>query len=496
MNATTLARSPAAAEGAPPSGWRRWRSAFAGAWQADWRERRRDWRVWLVLGIGLALAVCAALLTALDVRDTLAARAQAQQGEQRRWLNQGKKNPHSAAHYGVYVFKPLSPLAALDPGVEHYVGSSVWLEAHKQNEFVYRPANDEPGMARQFALSPALVLQVLTPMALIFLGFGMFAAERESGTLGNLRINAAPLGAIALARGAVLLCLGLVMALPACAAVAALQWGVDGGAPFSDGGTRALLFGAAALLYLCTWCALITAVSAWMPGTRTSLAVLIALWAGAALVLPRVALELAQAAAPLPSMQSFREQMDGALGMPDDPAEAERHKQAILREYGVGDVRDLPLNWAGISLRRGEEHGNRVFDAHYGRLFGAMQGQSDAAAWAGWLSPTVALAALSGAAAASDTAHHIQFVRAAEAQRRVIQDVLNEAITRHPEHDGKKFDGDQSLWKQVPPFRFAFAPLAWGGALRHSALALLALFGASLLWSVLAVRRLRYGSIR
>lgn len=499
LNAITSTRSPAGFEAASLSGWRRWRGACAGAWQADWRERRRDWRVWLVLGIGLALALCAALLATLELRATLDARSQARQGEQRRWLNQGKKNPHSAAHYGVYVFKPLSALAALDPGVEHYVGSSVWLEAHKQNEFVYRPANDEPGLARQFALNPAFVMQVLAPMALIFLGFGMFAAERENGTLGSLRINAAPLGALALARAAVLFCLALVMVLPACAAAAAisaLHWSAAAHNPFSDAGLRALLFGAAYLVYLCTWCALIAGVSALAPTTRASLAALLALWACCTLVLPRVALELAQEAAPLPSMQSFREQMEGALGMPDDPLEAERHKQAILREYGVADVRQLPLNWAGISLQRGEEHGNRIFDRHYGSLFGAMERQSEAAAWAGWLSPTVALAALSGAAAGSDTAHHIQFIRGAEAQRRAIQQVLNQAITRHPEHGGKKVEGDQALWNTVPPLHFMFAPLGPSTLLLRSALALLALCGASILFSALGLRRLRFGSVR
>ena len=55
---------------------------------------------------------------------------------------QPKKNPHSAAHYGVYAFKPKSPLALVDTGIDPYMGVAVWLEAHKQNEFKYRPAQD------------------------------------------------------------------------------------------------------------------------------------------------------------------------------------------------------------------------------------------------------------------------------------------------------------------------------------------------------------------
>lgn len=496
LNATTSARWPAVPDAPEPSSRRRWWRACHGAWQADWRERRRDWRVWLVVGLGLALALCAALLASLELRTTLAERASAARAEQQRWQQQGKKYPHSAAHYGVYVFKPLPLLAALDPGVEHYVGSSVWLEAHKQNEMVYRPVNDEPGASRQFRLAPAFVLQVLAPMAMIFLGFGMFAGERERGTLAALRINAAPLGALALARGAVLLCLALAMVLPACLAVAALKWLLDAPAPFHDGALRAALFALGYLAYLCTWAALIAAVSALAPTLRASLAALIGLWAAVALVLPRAAVELSQLAAPLPTMQQFREQLDGALGMPDDPAEAERHKQELLREYKVADVRDLPVNWAGISLQRGEAHGDRIFDRHYGRLFDAMRRQGDAAALAGWLSPAVAVAGLSSAAAGSDTGHHLQFIDGAERQRRAIQTVLNEAIARHPERNGVRYDGDQALWDSVPPFRFAYAPLALPALSIQHILPLLAQLCASLALCLYGMRRLRRGSIR
>jgi ABC-2 type transport system permease protein len=475
---------------------RRWLRACAGAWQADWRERRRDWRVWLVIGVGLALAACAALLSSLELRATLDARADAQQAEQQRWSQQGKKYPHAAAHYGVYVFKPLSALAALDPGIEHYVGASVWLEAHKQNELVYRPANDDPGVNRQFRLNPAFVLQVLAPMAMIFLGFGMFAAERERGTLAALRINAAPLSALACARGTVLLCLAMTLALPACVAVGVLEWTLDNRSPFSDGAPRAVLFALGYLVYLATWAALVAGVSAWSSTLRGSLAALIGLWALTSMVIPRAAVELAQLAAPLPSMQQFRAGLDGALGMPDDPEQAKRDQEQLLRAYGVGDVKDLPVNWAGISLQHGETHGDHIFDAHYGRLFDAMRRQSAAAALAGWLSPSAAVAGLSSAAAGSDTDHHIQFIHGAEQQRRAIQLVMNQAITEHREVNGERHDGDSALWNKVPPFRFAFDALEMGGVLSRHLLPLVALLLASLALCATGLRHLRNGNLR
>ena len=477
----------------PTSPASRWWSAFAGAFTADWRERRRDWRVALVLGLGVALAVVAALASALSLVDTLQARAASQQAEQQRWLNQGKKNPHSAAHYGVYVFKPLSSLAALDPGVERFVGSSVWLEAHKQNDFIHRPAADQSGISRQFTLSPALVLQVLAPLAIVFLGFGSFAREREQGLVGTLRLTGAPLSAVAAARGALLLLLSLALALPAVVAVLGVEAALVGSSPFVDGPWRAVLMAFGTLLYLAAWTALVLAASAASATLRTSLALLLAFWAATALVLPRLASEWSAAAAPLPSMQAFRAALDQELGEPHDPIEEARFKAALLKQYGVTDEKQLPVNWSGISLQRGEEHGDQIFDKHYGALFAAMQRQSDATAKAGWLSPTLALAGLSGAAAASDHVHHVQFVDAAEQQRRAIQKVMNDAIAATP--NGTRVDGDQSLWQRVPRFDFKFAPLTAGTVAQHL-LPLLAVLAAGLALCALALRRLGRGALR
>ena len=489
-NATTSARWPKPLDHAEPAVAGHWRAAFVGAWLADWRERWRDWRVWLVLGLGAALAATAAGLTALELQDRLTARQAAQQSEQQRWLNQGKKYPHSAAHYGVYAFKPLSPLAAVDPGVERYVGSGVWLEAHKQNEFVYRPANDEPGASRQVQLTPAFVLQVLAPLALVFLGFASFAGERERGMLATLRISAAPMTAVASARSAVLWCLGLLIALPAGAAAALVQWRLDAASPFTDTAVRVLVFGGGYALYLAFWALLVVAVSALAGTLLRSLAVGIGLWAALTLVMPRAAVEAAQAAAPLPSVQAFRQAMEQALGEPHDPVEEARQKAAILEQHGVSDVKQLPINWAGLSLQRGEERGDAIFDAHYGRVYAAMAAQSRAIGLWSWLSPTVAVAGLSAAAAGSDTAHHVQFIDGAEAQRRRIQVLMNGFITANPERDGQRVDADGALWAQVPAFNFVFAPLVRSGALASNLLPLGVLFSLCAVLCAYAARRL------
>ena len=102
-------------------------------------EMTRDGRFRVAGSIILLL-----LLTALGLgwrwhADVNAAHQTAIAQERRSGSRRVKKSPHSAAHYGVYAFKPTGWLAFFDPGTEAYIGVTVWLEAHKQNSVPLPP---------------------------------------------------------------------------------------------------------------------------------------------------------------------------------------------------------------------------------------------------------------------------------------------------------------------------------------------------------------------
>src|SRR5687768_4324815 len=77
-----------------------------------------------------------------------AIRNDASEATYQQWLEQGAKNPHSAAHYGFYAYKPVSPLAIIDKGLDDYLGNAVWLEAHNQNEVTSRQITDRLSLSR------------------------------------------------------------------------------------------------------------------------------------------------------------------------------------------------------------------------------------------------------------------------------------------------------------------------------------------------------------
>jgi ABC-2 type transport system permease protein len=468
-----------------------WLTAFVAALTAEafryWRDSRARW----VLALGMVLGVVSAWTTTIEVQHTMRERAVAMQAEHSRWLQQGKKYAHSAAHYGVYVWKPVSALSVIHPGIERYVGSTVWLEAHKQNEFIHRPANDAEGATRQMPLSTALLLHVLAPLAMVLLGFEVFAADREKGRLRALRMSGAPMAAIGAGRVVVLWLLGLLLALPAVIALVIVALATSDAQPFEDAAMRSSAMLIVNAVYLALWALVITTVSAIAKTGRMSLALLMALWLLWCVILPRTAVELADESQPLPSAQVFREKLANALGEPHDPVEEARVKAAILAQYGVSDVKDMPVNWAGINLQRGEDRGDKVFDAHYGALFAAFTAQSQFIARAAWLSPTVAVAGVASAAAASDMEHHIHFTQAAEAHRRMIQRKMNDYITANPERNGQRVDADAALWRAIPRFdyRFAALPAAKWWALFLPLLASMAVAGASFVWAMRHLQR-------
>lgn len=149
-------------------------------------EMVRDGRFRFAGGMVFLLLSCALLLGWQHYREVSAQQQAAQLATRHQWLNQGKKNPHSAAHYGIYAFKPKIPLSLLDRGTDPYTGVAVWLEAHKQNQFQYRPAQDATAVQRFGELSGAMVLQVLVPLLIVLLAFSSLAGEREAGTLRQL----------------------------------------------------------------------------------------------------------------------------------------------------------------------------------------------------------------------------------------------------------------------------------------------------------------------
>jgi ABC-2 type transport system permease protein len=445
----------------------------------EFTEMLRDGRFRWAASIVLALLAIALLAGAYYQRELVAQQHAAQAAEQARWYAQEPKNPHAAAHYGLYAFKLRLAPAFLDPGVEPYTGVAVWLEAHKQNEMLYRPGEDATLAQRFGELTVALILQVVLPLVVILLAFNAFAGERERGTLRQLLSLGLRPRDLVLGKTLGLGCALSLMAAPAVVLGAAtlVLTGPAEGAP------RFALLALVYLLYIGIFMLLALAVSARAPSSRFALVVLIGFWGLNCLLAPRVVSDLAAALYPLPEPISFKTRMQQALA---DPAAAsamlKERTAALMKEYAATRTEQLPVNLAGLSLQVGEEHGYEVFDRFYGELFAPMEAQNRVLQRSAALFPMLGVQTISMGLAGTDLAQHRDFIRAAEAHRRAEIKIINDDILVHPVKAGEIHDGDHELWAKVP--RFDYEPPTLGWVLREhvTALALLVAWFLGAAW--------------
>ncbi|MDC7807137.1 DUF3526 domain-containing protein [Luteimonas sp BLCC-B24] len=400
-----------------------------------WRDRRLIWVSALVVLVMLtSLATAHVRFSQLDADRTAAAIEAA-----RIWNSQGPTNPHGAAHFGRDVYAPVSPLAALDPGLTDQLGVSVRLEGHSQNPARDRPTESAAAASRFGGFSAAWALKVLAPLVIILAGFPTFAGERRQELLMQELAAGTPsrtlMGGQLLALGS--FAFGLVAVFTTAGfALLALR----GGAAHDYAG--ALVIGAAFFAYLMVFVGLTLAASAHFRTPGGALVALLCAWAFITLIAPRLAPALAEQRYPTPSAPAFEkavteETRNGVSG--HDPADQrlDALREATLRRYGVDRVEDLPVNFAGIALEFGERTSTEAYNRHYARLYERYAGQARVQRAFALLAPERAVAPLSMAFAGTDTDAHLVFLRQAETYRYDLIQTLNADVARHPpEGDG------------------------------------------------------------
>lgn len=424
-----------------------------------WREGRLPVVLLLVGALGLLAATLSIQRAAGSERDRIAAEA----ADRDTFANQGARNPHSVAHFSRFAFRPMGPLATLDPGIGPYAGVAIWMEAHYQDPANLRAAEDRVELGRLADLSPAWLLQVLVPLLVIALGFDALAGERERGTFPLLLGGGATARTLLIGKAVAMgLVFGAPLLLLALAQLPAAIGRVEG---TTDLLLRLSIWVLAHALYLGAWIAVALAVSLRMARARSALVLLLAAWTLATLIAPRLAVAVAEAAARVPAAGEFssaiyRDLRDGLDG--HDPADRRREafRQQVLAQYGVERVEDLPVSFAGLALQEGERYGHLVFDRHFGALTDAYREQERWRRIGALAGPLPALQQVSMAAAGTDVSHHVDFMAQAEAQRRIIVRTLDEDLIRNGAGQDMAYLADRSLWERIPEFDYVLPGMA------------------------------------
>lgn len=421
------------------------------------RELFREGRVRIALIIVLILLGMAVWISARHYQTINEQYKVAKMTERDIWDNQGEKNPHSAAHYGTYAFKPKHPLSLVDQGVDKYTGTSIFLEAHARNEAQFSAAADQTGLARFGDLTPDFILLFIIPLLIILLGYNSFTKEREMGTLTLLKSQGVSSTKWIWGKWLALLTpifsITFVLFLVAGLVLSNLKdFGI-----FSWSTLVVMLL--VYLVFYTVFINIVLIISAKVKKSGISLVLGLSIWITACLLTPKMATNIAQAKHPYPTAQEFAEAVKtdkekGLDGHNPWNEEAQELEREVLAEYGVDSLSQLPFNFDGYIMQKGEEHQAEVYFKHYRHLKTQYEKQTQVYRTLAVLSPFLPTRFLSMSLANTDYGAHWHFNDAAEKYRVATQKFLNDHFAESTQYGDWGWKADASYWKELPTFDY------------------------------------------
>ncbi|RZL17530.1 MAG: MarR family transcriptional regulator [Pedobacter sp.] len=204
------------------------------------------------------------------------------------WLAKPDKHPHRMAHYGYLAFREKHELSFFDFGIESFAGVSIFLEAHKQNTLNFSEAGFSNGMLRFGEISVAMVLQLLVPLLIFFLGYNSISEERETGTLKILLCQNVSWKKLMWGKtlGIIGVCLSIFIPLILLTILlwASLsEWKIS-----ADSALRLMVLVVCYAIYFFIIAALTVLVSAFNRSSRNALTTLLACWILFMVIMPRI----------------------------------------------------------------------------------------------------------------------------------------------------------------------------------------------------------------
>lgn len=436
-----------------------------------WSVAKDEWRYWFrsklaisVLVIGVILTFSSVLVTAFKMHELSHNRQAMQNTSEQTFMDQPDKHPHRMVHYGHYAFRTPSPLSMLDPGVDAHTGNSIFLEGHRQNSAMFAEQKQGTGLTTLGNLSPAFIVQVLAPLLLILIGYSAVSRERESQTLSFMVAQGTSIYTLILGKGLALLSVVFLIVFPlSLSGVFAI---FQGESPWV---VMSFLF--AYTLYLSVWALLVLLFSTALSKNSESFTALTFVWILLCIAMPRIASTTAAVSVPAAGkletdfavIAELRKLGDGHNA--NDPAFAQL-KQSLLQQYNVDSVEALPINFRGLVASNSEAELTEVLNQFSEQRMQQELQQSQISRYFGWLSPKVAIQALSMISAGTSIETHHRFIRETEELRFRFVQSLNKVhveqlnyiddINRNNGEEGwKKARVSAENWQMIEGFTFS-----------------------------------------
>lgn len=433
------------------------------------KELIRDGRFKMVLSITLVLLVVATITGVNQYKKNNQQYLESVSKERNIWETQGAKNPHSAAHYGTYAFKPKFALSFFDYGVTMYTGNAIFLEAHNRHEALFSEASDQTSLARFGTLSINFVLIYLVPLIIILIGYNSYTKELEHNTFTLLKSQGVHPVKLALGKW-------LATYIPVFALVIVIFFSVGvvlsslENLEFFSWSSLFALFLSYSFYYLIVTTITIL-VSMWSKSSGMSLVGSLVLWIVFSFIAPKVATNIANTNHPYPSKLEFNariaeDKKNGLDGHNPWNEAAKKLEQETLKKYGVDSLSQLPFNYTGYRMQKGEEHEAKIYEKHYNILSEIAVNQNETYKNLSFISPFIPVRFLSMDMTHTSDNLHRKFTQAAEKYRIKKQQFLNYDIKDNAKVGQRDYKMSAEKFKKLP--KFSFTPPALSQILKEN----------------------------
>ena len=421
----------------------------------EWKRLLRN-RMFIDLTIFFALSLV--IVVSFGVNQNLNQeeyRSKAQKHVRNQWDNLEAMNPHRAAHYGSYAFKPINILNSMDGGVNDITGNVLKLEGHVQNEIVYSEASQSLTISKFGKLKSSLLLQYVIPLLLIFLSYGSISSEKETQRLKLLIFQGISLRKLIFSKSLSIWIYGFLLLIMTIIIQCVFLSDID-----LETFQRLLfiIFSYGSYYYIIT--GLATFLSARLINNTSALASILAIWIVWTIFLPKIWGNSVEKIHPLPSRQNFKsamkeERSKGIDGHNPTDKRREELKVRYLTEYKVDSLNQLPINFDGIVMQEDEEYGNLVWDKHFGSNYLILQKQKFLYQLSGIINPFASLQSASMGFCGTDMIHHLGFLKEAENYRRYLIKALNDKHAFGGSKTGDwRWSVDGSFFKTIKEFDY------------------------------------------
>lgn len=409
----------------------------------------------LVLLMGIAFA-----RTHSRANQTANVRLTANQHFRQQWEQLQTGDPHSAAHFGTYIFKPASLLSSFDSGLEHFTGSSLRIEAHVQHGMATPAWRVTDTYLRFGELTPANVLLLFLPLLIIFACYNSYQQEKNTGTLKLLVIQGATPRRIIRSKVKYYLTVIngiLLVSLFICLPLLLLS---NLYTPTITTYSRLVLLIIIYVMYASIFVLIAISISVLVRNARQSLLLLTGIWLLWNIMVPRLGAGISGELYPLPSQHWLQDKIEKAIktGIDGHTSREQRQQQVIdatLKQYHVKSADQLPVNLNAILMQAAEDYTQMVYDTYTAQTDSIIQVQNTFSNYLAFADPCMAARSISMALCGTGNLQQQDFYKAALAYRNDFIRRLNHqlAVSGKQPADHQE-QAAASFYRTIPSFQY------------------------------------------